>query len=321
MDSQEAIDYLNKMHGQETSQPSEPAPSEGPAATGEQPEETKAPVPESEPAGDREPPKDAVPETQATEPAPKPEPQPQKKPNKQERINHAFQREKKRFKAELEAKDKHIAELEEKIKKYSVLEQGDFDPNDMKSYIDHKFALQGEQAELDKLKADRDRMVADDQLREASARMEQQVNDCFSSEEEKGHFWTLLKNGGQKFREFLNENDKDNAIDRFIGDSDIAPLMISTLMRNPEILNSIVSKRSPERKSYALQQLENRLILQRRFASVKNTAPQPSGTTETNNQSPKLPITGSQVSNPGGSTSTKQRDWNAYLAEHPRGTL
>lgn len=321
MDSQEAIDYLNKMHGQETSQPSEPAPSEGPAATGGQPEETKAPVPESEPAGDREPPKDAVPETKATEPAPKQEPQPQKKPNKQERINHAFQREKQRHKAELEAKDKRIAELEEKIKKYSVLEQGDFDPNDMKSYIDHKFALQGEQAELDKLKADRDRMVADDQMREASARMEQQVNDCFSSEEEKGHFWTLLKNGGQKFREFLNENDKDNAIDRFIGDSDIAPLMISTLMRNPDILASIVSKRSPERKSYALQQLENRLILQRRFASVKNTAPQPSGTTETNNQSPKLPITGSQVSNPGGSTSTKQRDWNAYLAEHPRGTL
>lgn len=321
MDSQEAIDYLNKMHGQETSQPSEPAPSEGPAATGGQPEETKAPVPESEPAGDREPPKDAVPETQATEPAPKPEPQPQKKPNKQERINHAFQREKKRYKAELEAKDKRIAELEEKIKKFSVLEQGDFDPNDMKSYIDHKFALQGEQAELDRLKADRDRMVADDQMREASARMEQQVNDCFSSEEEKGHFWTLLKNGGQKFREFLNENDKDHAIDRFIGDSDIAPLMISTLMRNPEVLNSIVSKKSPERKSYALQQLENRLILQRRFASVKNTAPQPSGTTETNKQSPKLPITGSQVSNPGGSTSTKQRDWNAYLAEHPRGTL
>ena len=322
MDSQEAIDYLKKMHEGEASQTSNDAPTEGPAATGTQTAEPKKPEPETEPAGDREPPKDAAPENKPQEPAPKPqEPQPQKKPSKQERINHAFQREKQRHKAELEAKDKRIAELEEKIKRYGVLEQKDFDPNDMKSYIDHKFALQGEQAELEKLKADRDRMVADDRTREATERHERQVSECFATDEERDRYWTLLKNGGSKFREFLNEYD-DGTIDSFIGDSDIAPVMIATLMRNPDVLRSIVEKQNPTRKMFALQQLENRLHLQRRLSQVNTQTPQPSGAapTQTPAPAPKLPITGSQVVNPGSAGEVRTRDWNRYLTEHPRGT-
>ena len=41
-------------------------------------------------------------------------------------------REKKRHKAELAERDKRIAELEAKVNKWAVLEQGDFDPNDVK---------------------------------------------------------------------------------------------------------------------------------------------------------------------------------------------
>lgn len=310
MTSEEAIAYLNSQ--QETSAPQTEQP---PASTDTKPTEagtgeaTKTPEPETTVDTGREPEETKVPENKPEEVPPT-----KKKPSRQEQINHAFQRNKQKFKAELEAKDKRIAELEEKVKKYSVLEQGDFDPNDVKSYIDHKLALNAEQAELKQLKEDRERMVSDDRTQEATERHAKQVEDCFESEEERNHYWTLLRNGGQKFREFLNEYD-DGTIDAFIGDSDMAPVLISTLMRNPEVLKSIVEKRNPMRKMLALQQLETRLTLARKVGGNKA----PAGAPETKTTA-KLPITGSQVSNPGASGESSARDWNRYLQEHPRGS-
>jgi hypothetical protein len=91
--------------------------------------------------------------------------------------------------------------------------------------------------------------------------------------------------------------------------------MISTLMRNPEILRSIVEKKNPMRKAIALQQLETRLQLQRKISN----RPKSQGTQPTQKQTPRLPILGSQVANPGSSSETGKRDWNRYLQEHPYG--
>ena len=308
MDSEEAIAYLNSMHAEGAPQTSEATPSEGPAATAEQPVEQKTaePVTEVEPV--RETGEVEVPEKKAEEVPPA-----KKKPSRQEQINHAFQRTKQRHKAEIEARDKRIAELEEKVKKYSVLEQGDFDPNDVKSYIDHKFALNGEQAELDRLKSERDRQIADDRQAEASERHARQVEQCFGTDEEREHYWNLLKNGGQKFRDFLSEYD-DGTIDQFIGDSDMAPALISTLMRNPEILRSIVEKRNPMRKAIVLQQLENRISIARKVGQARTDKGAPQ-----TKPKPTLPITGSAVQNPGTSAESTAHDWNRYLQEHPHG--
>lgn len=308
MDTTTAMEYLKKNREPEASQPSVPGTTEGDAPTvAEDAEENKTTEPDNEAEAGREPAEPEVPVEKAGE-----EPQPQqKKPSRQERVNHAFQRNKQKFKAELEAKDKRIAELEEKVKKYSVLEQGDFDPNDVKSYIDHKIALEKEQGELERLKADRTRMVEDDRMADASERHARQVEECFESDDEREHYWALLRNGGQKFREFLNEYD-DGTIDAFIGDSDMAPVLISTLMRNPDVLKSIVEKRNPMRKMIALQQLETRLGISRKVARTKAPEPEPQKPTA------RLPITGSQVQNPGSSASTQVKDWNRYLAEHPR---
>lgn len=307
MDTNEAIEYLRKVQTESDSQPDESALTKGAEfAAGEQTvNQDNTPEPESEVVVDRE-----SNNTEVNETADKGYQQ-KKKPSKQEQINHAFKREKARHREQLDAANKRIAELEEKMKKYSVLEQGDFDPNDVKSYIDHKFALQGEQAELEQLRANRDQMVANERMNEASARHEQQVNACFESNEEKQHYWALLRNGGTKFREFLNDYD-DGTIDQFIGDSSIAPVMISTLMRNPDILRSIVEKRNPMRKAIALQQLENRLQLQKKLGN------RPQSTTQ--KPTPRLPILGSQVANPGSSSDVKKTDWNRYLMEHPRGS-
>ena len=311
MTSEEAIAYLNSQQQTSAPQPEQSSPSEDTkpteAGTGAA---TKTPEPETAVDTGREPADAKVPENKAEE-VPQPN---KKKPSRQEQINHAFQRNKQKFKAELEAKDKRIAELEEKVKKYSVLEQGDFDPNDVKSYIDHLRQLDKEQAELDTLKAERTKMVNDNAMSEATERHARQVDECFSSDEEKSHYWNLLRNGGEKFREFLNEYD-DGTIDSFIGDSDIAPVLISTLMRNPEVLKSIVEKRNPMRKMIALQQLETRLNLARKVGAARTSQ----GAPETK-PTAKLPITGSQVSNPGSSGESTARDWNRYLQEHPRGT-
>jgi hypothetical protein len=310
MTSEEAIAYLNSQQQTSDSQPEQSSPSEDTKPTEAGPGEAiKTPEPETAVDTGREPEDTKVPENKPEEVPPT-----KKKPSRQEQINHAFQRNKQKFKAELEAKDKRIAELEEKVKKYSVLEQGDFDPNDVKSYIDHLRQLDKEQAELDTLKAERTKMVNEDRMNEATERHARQVDSCFSSDEEKAHYWNLLRNGGDKFREFLNEYD-DGTIDQFIGDSDIAPVLISTLMRNPEVLKSIVEKRNPMRKMIALQQLETRLNLARKVGAAKASQ----GAPETK-PTAKLPITGSQVSNPGSSGESTARDWNRYLQEHPRGT-
>ena len=311
MTSEEAIAYLNQQHASADPQPAQPAAGKDAAPTeAGAGEATKTPEPETAVDTGREPEDTKVPENKAEE-----VPQPNtKKPSRQEQINHAFQRNKQKFKAALDAKDKRIAELEEKVKKYSVLEQGDFDPNDVKSYIDHKLKLDKEQAELESLKAERTRMVDEDRMSEATERHARQVDECFQSEEERGRYWTLLRNGGEKFKQFLNDYD-DGTIDQFIGDSEIAPVLISTLMRNPDVLRSIVEKRNPMRKTIALQQLETRLNLARRVGKAKATE----GAPETK-PTARLPITGSQVSNPGSSGESSARDWNRYLQEHPHGT-
>lgn len=313
MDHNEAMDYLKQMHGEEASQTSKPVDAEDTTVTEEQsvnqvPENDTTPVPESEAKGEGEPPKTEVNETAADN-----KQQPKKKPSKQEKIDHAFQRQNKRHKAEIEARDKRIAELEEKVKKYSVLEQGDFDPNDLKSYIDHKLQLNKEEGELERLKNERERLVNEDNQAESAERHSRQVEECFEDDESRQHYWNLLRNGGQKFQEFLKDYDPDGSIDAFLGDSEIAPLMISTLMRNPETLKSIVEKRNPMRKMLALQQLENRLQLARKVGKAPTVQ-------KVGNQKPNkapLPIIGSQVQTPGGSTETRQRDWNRYLEEHP----
>lgn len=310
METEQAMEFLKQLHAEDASQTSETAAEEGPAATGEQTEETKAPAPETEVVAEGETAKADVPET-AVEKAP----QQQKKPSKQEKINHAFSREKQRHKAEMAEKDKRIAELEEKIKKYSVLEQGDFDPADVKSYIDHKIALNNEQGELQRLKDERKQMADSQAQQEAADRHSAQVEECFADEESREHYWALLRNGGQKFREFLNDYDPDGTIDAFVGDSEIAPLMISTLMRNPNVLKGIVEKRNPMRKMIALQQLENRLALSKKVGSMHKDQ---QGAQQTQPKKAPLPIIGSQVQTPGNAAESDKRDWNRYLAEHPR---
>lgn len=306
MDTEQAIDYLKKMHEGDASQTSTSAATEDTSnANGEQGSEAIT-TPATEPIANVEG------ETTRTNGAgDKVATEPQKKPSKQERINHAFQREKAKHKEQLAEKDKRIAELEEKIKKYSVLEQGDFSPNDVKSYIDHKFALQGEQSELESLKADRDRIITEQQQREANERHEMQVQKCFTSEEEQQKYWRLLSNGGAKFRDFLNTYD-DGTIDKFVGDSDIAPKLIATLMRSPDVLRSIVEKRDPMRKMIALQQLENRLIIKQKLGVKQAQNSEQKVKT-------KLPIIGSQVKNQAVTEQSTKRDWNRYLAEHPFG--
>lgn len=308
MDSSEAIAYLKQMHGEEASQTTEPTSTEDAAATGEQPVvENQAPAPESEATDGSEPPKTEVNETKAEE-----VPQPKKyKPSKQEQNSYAFQRLKKRHNAAIAEKDARIKELEAKVSKYAPLEQFDFDPNDVKSYIDHCRQLDKEQGELERLKSERDQLVSEQQKRDASERHLSQVEQCFASDEEREHYWNLLRNGGQKFQDWLAEHD-DGTVDAYLGDSDIAPLMMSTLMRNPDILGNIVAKKNPTLKMIALQQLENRLNLMRKVGTR---------TQVTDNQQkskPKLPIIGSQVANPGSSSESAKRDWNRYLAEHPR---
>jgi hypothetical protein len=313
MEHSEAMEYLKRMHGEEAPQTSGPAGAEDTTVTEEQSvnqvsENDTTPVPESDAKGAGEPP-----ETEVNETAAEDRQQPKKKPSKQEQINHAFQRQNRRHKAEIEAKDKRIAELEEKVKKYSVLEQGDFDPNDVKSYIDHKLQLNKEEGELERLKGERERLVNEDSQAESAERHSRQVAECFADDESRQHYWNLLRNGGQKFQEFLKDYDPDGSVDAFLGDSAIAPLMISTLMRNPETLKSIVEMRNPMRKMLALQQLENRLQLARKVGKAKDVQ-------KVGNQKPTkapLPIIGSQVQTPGGTAETRQRDWNRYLIEHP----
>lgn len=301
--TEEAMEYLKQMHGEADSQPAETASDKSAdIPTGEDTDgQQVSPAPEAT--------EEVVRETTEPEPAETvtEKATPKKKPSKQEKIDHAFSRERQRHKAEMAEKDKRIKELEEKISKYSQLEQGDFDPNDIRSYVDHKIALNDETKELDRLKRERSQMANDEQMREASERHEQQVNACFN-DDEKEHYWALLRNGGQKFREFLNEYD-DGTIDQYIGDSEIAPVLISALMRNPDILKSIVEKRNPMRKAMELQKLESRLLLARKVGSVARKS---EGTTKQ-----PLPIVGSQVAAPGVSATTSKRDWNRYLEEHP----
>lgn len=310
MDTQEAMEFLKASHAETDSQPVETVKPEATSATGEQAEEVKTPVPEPEVVADREPAKADATETPAEE-VPQ---QTKKKPSKQDKINHAFVRNNKKHKAELAERDRKIAELEDKVKKYSVLEQGDFDPADVKAYIDHKVALNNEQNELQRLKDERQRMADSYAQQEAADRHSAQVEECFADEDSREHYWALLRNGGQKFREFLNDYDPDGTIDAFVGDSDIAPLMISTLMRNPNVLKGIVEKRNPMRKMIALQQLENRLALSKKVGSLHADQ---QGAQQQPKKAP-LPIIGSQVQTPGTSAEAGAHDWNRYLAEHPK---
>ena len=301
MDSNEAIEYLKRMHGETASQTAEPAKSESAQPVGEGGENKDTPEPRNEGSEGSEPKQNEGSERVADNVT-----EGKRKPSRQEKIDYAFQRERKRHKASMEAKDKRIAELEAKIKRYESLEQKDFDPNNVKDYITHELTLRDEKAELEQLKGERDRSDAEFRTKEAGERHERQVAECYPEEKDRDAYYRLLQNGGKKFQDFLAEYD-DGTIQAFISDSTIAPKVISALMRNPETLRKIVERKNPMGKTVLLQQLENRLALQTRLSSRKSETKK------------ALPVTGGAVKNPGVSETSGRRDWNQYLREHPRG--
>lgn len=229
------------------------------------------------------------------------------------KANEAFIRQKNKYKAKVRSLEDQIVSLKKQLMSYNAVDPEEI-KNDTDKMIDLKLAKNMVQTQIKGLEDQRQSVLEDEALEEAERINQQRIDTCFVDETEKSHYQTLLTNGRDKFVQFLNTYDPENAVLQYLDDSDNSPLLIRTLMTNPEVLKSIISKRSPISKAVELKQLENRIMLERRLRSVS-----PKSGNIVKPEAKKVPSTGSQTNPGSGSNQDPVRDrnyWKNYLATH-----
>jgi hypothetical protein len=227
------------------------------------------------------------------------------------KANEAFIRQKHKYKARVADLESQISNLKAQLMKYNAVNQENL-KDDVDKLTDLKIAKGLVQNQINGLEAQKNSVLEDEAEMQANQIHEQRVAACFSDEAEIEHYHTLLENGRDKFINFLNKVDPDQTVLQYLDDCDISPLMVRVLMTNPQVLRKVVEKTNPMSKMFELRALESRIGLDMKLRQVKtNKSP--------NNQSKKLPSTGSQISSGGGKTQTEVRDanyWRNYLATH-----
>jgi len=230
------------------------------------------------------------------------------------KANQAFIRQKDKFKKKVATLENEINDLKAQLLKYASIDTSSL-KNDPDKLMDLKIAKSNIQNKMNSLKAQQESVRAEQdeiEAEQANRVYQERVNTCFPDETEKNHYNTLMNNGRDKFVAFLQQYDADNTVLQYLDDCDISPLLVRTLMTNPNALRNVIEKRNPISKAMELKSLENRLRINLRLRNPQ-TPPKASN-------NPKLPSTGSQTKAGASSDANAVRDanyWKNYLATHP----
>lgn len=234
--------------------------------------------------------------------------------SKQEKISHSFAKEKaKRREAQmrLEAKEKEIKELEERLKKYEGLKKEHFDDED--AYLDFKMDRRLDTEKVANLKSEIQSEQNVLSSEEAAEIANDRLEKNFTNEDERSKYQNLVYKaesdygsihpelGVNKFSDLLT-SEKDHTVLEYLQDSDNSPKLLRHFILKPEALIRIMSMHNPYNKTLELKQLENRMMQFERMHSHDSSKN-------------KLPDTGKQINNTSTSdTSIHNKDyWIKHL--------
>lgn len=220
----------------------------------------------------------------------------------EEKQRHAFMKEKNKrreIQSKLDAKQKEIEELQEKLKKYEGLTKEHFKGDD-DAYTDYKIDRRYDQEKVERLQKEYDEEAYLAQMEEAQQIADYRLQTNYPDENERNQYQNLVMRaesefanihpeiGYDKFSDFL-KSEKDRTIIQYLQDSDNSPKLIRHFIYKPEVALKIMSMRNPYNKIVELKQLENRMLQHERMKAISNVKIQPT--------KKELPNTGRVVSN------------------------
>ncbi len=243
-----------------------------------------------------------------------------KKYSPEEKSKHAFRQQKLKYRGQLEAKDKELAELRKKLAEYEGKKASDFKDDtgnvDVDKYMDYR-------EELSKARQDIDTRARDNELQRrqyAQAVLEEKISNNFDTDEERGAYKDIVEKANNEYSKIHPEYGTDNFADlllqepdhtvaQYLADSEHGPLLLRHFIFKPEMMFRIMEQSGAMNKMFALRDLETRLVgyFQRQKASKQRN----------------LPNTGKTVVSPKVDTSANMwdRKWSAkdasnYLHRH-----
>lgn len=205
-----------------------------------------------------------------------------------EKQRHAFAQEKNKrreIQAKLDAKQKEIEELQEKLKKYEGLKLEHFN-GDNEAYTDYKIDQRMGNEKVARLQSEYDQERYAMQAEEAAQIAEYRLQTCFPQEEDRNKYQDLIQKaessyatmhpeiGYERFSDFLL-SEQDRTVLQYLQDSDNSPKLIRHFIHKPEAALKIMQMRNPYNKIVELKQLENRMLQYERVQQSKAKTVQP----------------------------------------------
>lgn len=234
-----------------------------------------------------------------------------------EKQRHAFAKEKdkrREVEARLNAKQKEIEELQEKLKKYEGLKLEHFN-GDNDAYTDYKIDQRMGNEKVTRLKNEYNQEAYAMQAEEAQQIADYRLQVNFPDEQERNQYQNLIMNaetnyanmhpeiGYEKFSDFLL-SEKDRTLISYLQDSDNSPKLLRHFIHKPEVALKIMQMRNPYNKIVELKQLENRMMQHERVMASKGK--------KLNEPKRELPNTGKVVTN---TNMNSGFDWNKPLSK------
>jgi hypothetical protein len=229
----------------------------------------------------------------------------------QYKANKAFIKQKSKYKAKIQGLEAQISNLQAQLAATKKANVEGLDPEQANNL---KFDQRLIEHDIKNLAQSRQAAIDEYESAQADEIHQSRIEKCFTDQAEIDHYNKLLENGRDKFVEFLSQVDPENAVLQYLDDTDNSPLLVRLLMTRPEVLKSVISKRSPMAKAMELKSIENRLLMNRK---LRQTSPK---TPPANPPQQPVVTTGRVVGNPGGGTPPAPKtmnDWNAHLKAHP----
>lgn len=282
--------------------------------------------PATPPGNDQQPPKDDKPrdekgrfkagEEDLGDPSKLPYPKATKPTNDakgaaQYKANKAFIKQKAKYKEKIKGFEAQIADLQTKLKKYEAANLDGIDPDKANEL---KFDKRLLEHDINNLAQSRQNAIMEYESAQADEIHQSRIEKCFTDQAEIDHYNKLLENGRDKFVEFLSQVDPDNAVLQYLDDTDNSPLLVRLLMTRPDVLKTVVSKRSPIAKAIELKSIETQLMLGRKLRQTSTKTPPANS-----NSQPQVATTGRIVGQPSAAKTAPKtiNDWNAHLRAHP----
>ncbi len=260
------------------------------------------------------------------EPKAESEDKPKKRYTQSERINHAFQLEKAKRKAEREKRQRLQAEneqLKKELEKYKGLKLEDFN-NKVDDYIDWRQKEQSMQAKVEANEA----AIKQSEDDEVEAERERRIALSFDTDEEREEYRQLVEGpDGRAFFKAIADKDErfpgtTKAFIGYLSSVEQFPRVLKELMKNEQSLREVFRDNDPEMLRINLSQFTHKFLGGESIpADNRHEQPKPS-VQPVATPKPAIPVIGKQTSSTPSAPAPdySSRDWaNEHLKKYPKG--